>query len=486
MKKNQQEPLVSIVIPTASSKTLKSLLVQSYSNLEIIVLNERSCSIKDKRIRFLRFSKNTDPFYALNFALKKARGKFLGIMESEDISFPDRIERQVEFLLANPETVLIGGQVFLLKKNGEVFGERGCVTSFFHNPVLLSAALINRKLLPKEFVFYSSGSKREGDLELSFRLKQYGRMASLERKVLYHRYPESSFAWKNLKKDFIRTARVRKKAIAELGYQPEFLEKMTYTIEKLIVNLLPSKVAYSLLESFSIKKVKQHEPGLAKGWRSVSNGNLLREIPKFRIVLTLLLAVFVLTRSCAAAIRCETQYGGGETCHEVKELILDKKVWDPVNLRFEDNLVDVSPDGFRFIEGDRVIYRIRVKNESDKTIENIQIQDTLPSYLKHDQGELSFKIDKLAPGQAEEKQIEALVESVPANGQFDCGVENAVTAKNDNYDLRDTSRICVGGERIIEITILPKTGAAAILFTLCFSLVSGLLGLYLVNLKRKA
>lgn len=223
-------------------------------------------------------------------------------------------------------------------------------------------------------------------------------------------------------------------------------------------------------------------------------------------VILFALAVFgllLVARPSLATVRCTTQYGGGEICEETADIVLDKKVWDEERKIFEDNLADITSEGFKFSLGDRVIYRVRVTNVSDRKFDKVTITDTFPTanYLKYDTtnasspkfeyrdgkvAKVSFDLFDLGPGEWDEKQIELLVVRTPAQNTFDCKVINEVEAWAEDQYARDTAKICVTSrEKVLGVTILPKTGSPVQFLLILTSLFAGLIGLALIRLNRK-
>ena len=111
--------LVSILIPVYNAgeylrPSVQSILSQTYSNLEILIMDDGStdgcmdtiANLKDSRIRIIN-QKNSGKAVALNRALEELSGKFYAIQDADDISYPRRIERQVECMLENPELTAV-------------------------------------------------------------------------------------------------------------------------------------------------------------------------------------------------------------------------------------------------------------------------------------------------------------------------------------------------------------------------------------------
>lgn len=118
---------ISVIMPVYNTKeeflreAIESILNQTYSNFEFIIINDGSTnnaedvilSYKDERIIYVKQEKlgivNT-----LNNGWNRATGEYIARMDSDDISMPNRFEKQIKFLESNPEYSLVGGQVRVL------------------------------------------------------------------------------------------------------------------------------------------------------------------------------------------------------------------------------------------------------------------------------------------------------------------------------------------------------------------------------------
>jgi hypothetical protein len=98
-------------------------------------------------------------------------------------------------------------------------------------------------------------------------------------------------------------------------------------------------------------------------------GSYLKLSPVFLFAIFLFLA----NKITFAAVRCETQYGGGETCVRTGELQINKEVWDSDNNQFVDNL---NLSSHRFAPGDEVIFKLKIKNVGDATFDTVHVKDT--------------------------------------------------------------------------------------------------------------
>ncbi len=111
-------PLVSVIIPAYNADryiraTLDSVLAQTYPNIEIVVADDgstdrtRDCVAEyGDRITYVYGSNSGGAARPRNAALALAKGEFVVPLDADDILLPDRIAREVEFLLANPSVAL--------------------------------------------------------------------------------------------------------------------------------------------------------------------------------------------------------------------------------------------------------------------------------------------------------------------------------------------------------------------------------------------
>lgn len=103
---------VSVVIPTYNRKSklpacLKSVLEQSYENLEVIVVDDAStdgtealfAEISDPRVHYYRYNENHGACYARNYGAERSTGEILCFQDSDDIWHKDKIEKQLAYLL---------------------------------------------------------------------------------------------------------------------------------------------------------------------------------------------------------------------------------------------------------------------------------------------------------------------------------------------------------------------------------------------------
>lgn len=101
------------------SEAIESILSQSFEDFEFIIINDGSTdrteeiilNYNDSRIRYVKNEINIKLVASLNKGLKLAKGEFLTRMDADDISLPNRLITQVNFMLDNPNIDISGGQM---------------------------------------------------------------------------------------------------------------------------------------------------------------------------------------------------------------------------------------------------------------------------------------------------------------------------------------------------------------------------------------
>lgn len=201
------------------------------------------------------------------------------------------------------------------------------------------------------------------------------------------------------------------------------------------------------------------------------------------IVLSL---IFLTVSPVFAAVRCEMQYGGRENCVRTGQLQIDKKVFDPKNKKFVDNL---GINDYHFSPGEETTFKLKVKNIGDETFNQINVIDTLPSFLASPGGSLFFKIKDLKAGEIRELEVKARVISAnnfPTSKNLICVINTAQAAAENEKD-RDTAQLCVERKVLGKgvPTVLPPTGPENWLAVILGSIIAAATGLFLVKVSKK-
>lgn len=119
-------PKVSVLLCTYNAEkyiraTLESILDQSYTAIEILILDNNSQdqtikiieSYTDVRIHLFPSEKNLGPYGGLNFLLDKAKGEYIAIQDHDDIWHPEKLDKQVAFLEKDKKYIWCGTKTLM-------------------------------------------------------------------------------------------------------------------------------------------------------------------------------------------------------------------------------------------------------------------------------------------------------------------------------------------------------------------------------------
>ncbi|MFO7790847.1 MAG: glycosyltransferase family 2 protein [Bacteroidales bacterium] len=164
------DPLITVLLPCYNARAylpeaLESVMHQSYQNLEILCINDGSTddtgeilegyAKKDNRIRVVHNETNLKLIKTLNKGIELARGEYIARMDADDVSMPERIEKEMEFLISNNYDFVSCQASFIDKNSGIRKGN--CLMfpdhpyslfyTYFINPFVHSGILIKSEIL---------------------------------------------------------------------------------------------------------------------------------------------------------------------------------------------------------------------------------------------------------------------------------------------------------------------------------------------------
>ena len=107
--------LVSIIMPSYNtakfiSETIESVLAQTYTDWELIIVDDCSTDntdevvesfLPDNRIKYIKNEKNSGAAFSRNRALCEAKGKWIAFLDSDDVWLPEKLEKQIAFMEKN-------------------------------------------------------------------------------------------------------------------------------------------------------------------------------------------------------------------------------------------------------------------------------------------------------------------------------------------------------------------------------------------------
>jgi len=210
---------VSVVMPVYNAEryvaeAVESILAQTFTDFEFIIIDDGSTdgslSIlqhyagQEERIR-LTSRPNTGFVRAVNEGLSQAGGKYIARMDADDIAMPERFAKEVAYMEANPECIVVGCRMMLIDADGDPIREwilresheeideanlRGHGGGVGHPTVLM------RRDEVMAAGAYDIAFQFSADLDLFLRLAERGRLANLPDVLLKYRLHLGSIGYK--------------------------------------------------------------------------------------------------------------------------------------------------------------------------------------------------------------------------------------------------------------------------------------------------
>lgn len=130
---NKNQPKVSVIIPLYNQKqfvgdAINSILGQTFKDFKFLIINDGSTDkaeeilkgYNDPRIRIINNEKNIGLTKSLNKGLKMAESEYIARMDADDVSMPERLEKEVLFLGHNKNIALVGTYYYMINEKGKI------------------------------------------------------------------------------------------------------------------------------------------------------------------------------------------------------------------------------------------------------------------------------------------------------------------------------------------------------------------------------
>ena len=198
-------PCISVIMSVYNAEKyvgdcIRSILGQTFSDFEFIIINDASTdsspeiirSFRDKRIRLLNNRERSYP--TRNKGLRVARGKYICIMDADDISLPHRFERQVLFMEQNPQYGLAGSGYRVLGKERDLYRESDYqkikVQLMRNNCFIHPSVIIRHDLLKKHKLRYIRKYYYSSDYDFLARAARYFPITNIPEVLMHYRVHE--------------------------------------------------------------------------------------------------------------------------------------------------------------------------------------------------------------------------------------------------------------------------------------------------------
>jgi len=130
------KPKLSVIMTVYNGEdflqeALDAVMNQTFRDLELVVVNNGSTdgtqaildSVDDKRLHVVQAPKHGSFGDGIRLAYQNTRGEFIAVQDADDVSFPERFEKQLSVLEANPRMGLVSGKFVIIDQDGNRIGE---------------------------------------------------------------------------------------------------------------------------------------------------------------------------------------------------------------------------------------------------------------------------------------------------------------------------------------------------------------------------
>ena len=240
MEKIQQNPKISVITAVFNGQkyleeSIKSILEQTFLDFEFIIVDDGSTdktkeilknwAKKDSRIKIITNLKNIGLTKSLNRAINIAKGEYIARQDADDISLPQRLEKQVVFLENNPEVKFLGTFGYAINGEGKTLREEVLPVSpqeiknilIKRNPFIHTSVMIRKEIIDK-LGGYNENFKFIQDYELWFRILRVTKGENLPLFLVKKRYTSEMISFKNNKEQLKQRVALLKEVIERGDY----------------------------------------------------------------------------------------------------------------------------------------------------------------------------------------------------------------------------------------------------------------------------
>jgi glycosyltransferase involved in cell wall biosynthesis len=229
-------PKITVLMPVYNgAKYLKeaidSVLSQTFRDFEFLIIDDGSTdssveiikSYNDQRIRLEQNDKNFGLIYSLNKGIDLTKNKYIARMDADDISLPDRLKIQFEFMESHFDIAVSGVYTITIGKvNGHTnkfFTEPEDIKAnlLFNTSLEHPSVIIRKEILQKYNLFYNENFKHSEDFDLWERISAQSSLANIPKILLKHRLHNDSISEIHNKIQLANANKIKLRQLNKLG-----------------------------------------------------------------------------------------------------------------------------------------------------------------------------------------------------------------------------------------------------------------------------
>ncbi len=239
-----KKPLISVVMPVYNAEkyldeAIHSIINQTFKDFELIIVDDGSTDgsheiinkIKDKRTVYVLNSRNRGNYYSRNRGWKIAKGKYIAVMDSDDICDITRLEKQYIFMEQNPYVGLAGTCIRFLGTEQIIFREPDYeilkITLLRNNFICHPSIIMRNSFLKKYELLYDDTFWYAGDYDLCVKASQFFPVVNMNEPLLNYRISQEQLT-ASMHKYSHEVVKIRLSQLENFKIQPTEDEKQTH------------------------------------------------------------------------------------------------------------------------------------------------------------------------------------------------------------------------------------------------------------------
>ena len=281
-------------------EAIESILKQTFTNFEFIIIDDGSedtslkiiNNYKDKRISLLKNKQNIGLSASLNNGIKLSKGKYIARMDADDISLPERLEKQYNFMERNTAIGIVGAGYHIINELGEHMG----TYIYPDNPVAIQwkllagpvfphpTVMMRKKILIENNLSYNEEYFVTQDYDLWCKMIQFTKGSNFPEVLIHYRHHEESKSKIELEKQEHFKVKISAKSLENIFQIPHV------TIEEMIIIGKIIDLEINALKKSDLEKVNKYFFDiLGKFLKNISSSKILINNWKINYMLPLII-----------------------------------------------------------------------------------------------------------------------------------------------------------------------------------------------------
>ncbi|MEO7962152.1 MAG: glycosyltransferase [Ginsengibacter sp.] len=209
---------VTVLMPVYNAEkylaaAMESILQQTFQDFEFLIVDDASTdasasiifSYNDTRIKYVKNERNMGITLTLNRGIEMAIGKFIARMDADDISYPERLQKQVKYLENHPQSAMVSSAANVVTENGELIYTDTTPSEFYYFKLTFTSPFFHSSVMYRKEHVIAAGLYSvpyAEDFELFWRLARTASFYNLPEVLLDYRVSGQSLFHATKKKEY--------------------------------------------------------------------------------------------------------------------------------------------------------------------------------------------------------------------------------------------------------------------------------------------